>query len=260
MVNQILNERWGKLPAAILSTALLTGVPNAQAKIAPTPTPITQPQTQNYVTNAKNLIKKHEGVKNKVYYLRGVPHIGIGYNLQNPSSAHILKNIGVNLNDVLQGKELTNDQVQSLFNVSFNGATNAVHSLVPNFNSHPDRVKVILLDMAFNLGVSRLQKFRRFLNAVINRDYDTASNEMVNSNWYTQVGNRGKALVDIMNGKQLYECIQKLRVAMLKKGIKKEPMIKKKSIANIVKGYKSKTELEQGSKTRAEQGITYASI
>ncbi len=61
----------------------------------------------------------------------------------------------------------------------------------------PVRQKV-LIDMAFNLGVAGLLSFKRMIQALNCYDYDTAADEMINSKWYHQVGERSKRLVQMM--------------------------------------------------------------
>jgi lysozyme len=54
--------------------------------------------------------------------------------------------------------------------------------------------------MAFNLGRSRLSKFKKMVTAVNEGNYAKAADEMTDSKWYRQVGRRSKELVEIMRG------------------------------------------------------------
>lgn len=56
----------------------------------------------------------------------------------------------------------------------------------------------VLLDMAFNMGIPRLQKFRRMWVYIQTSDYDKAAIEMLDSKWATQVGRRAKNLSEQM--------------------------------------------------------------
>ncbi len=58
--------------------------------------------------------------------------------------------------------------------------------------------EAVLLDMLFNLGLTRFKSFRKMLVALGQGDYNKAAEEMVNSFWYNQVGNRAKRLVEMM--------------------------------------------------------------
>lgn len=54
----------------------------------------------------------------------------------------------------------------------------------------------VLINMAFNLGVSGLLKFRKFLAAMESGDYKTAAGEMMDSLWAKQTGARATRLRD----------------------------------------------------------------
>jgi lysozyme len=55
-----------------------------------------------------------------------------------------------------------------------------------------------VVNMAFNLGPSKFARFRKFLAAMIVRDYATAAIEMLHSEWSQQVGNRATELAGII--------------------------------------------------------------
>ena len=56
----------------------------------------------------------------------------------------------------------------------------------------------VLANMAFNLGLPRLSNFVKFLTAVQKSDWEKASEEMMDSKWATQVGNRAVRLKEKM--------------------------------------------------------------
>lgn len=68
----------------------------------------------------------------------------------------------------------------------------------------PVRKKVIV-DMAFNLGLSGLLSFKNMVQAINCYDYDMAADEMANSRWYEQVGQRGKRLAQMMRTGEDYD-------------------------------------------------------
>ncbi len=61
----------------------------------------------------------------------------------------------------------------------------------------PVRRKV-LIDMCFNLGMAGLLGFQKMIEALKRADYERAADEMVNSKWYGQVGERGRRLERMM--------------------------------------------------------------
>ncbi len=59
--------------------------------------------------------------------------------------------------------------------------------------------QAVLIDMVYNLGWPRFSKFRKLRAALEVGDYRRAADEMVDSAWYGQVGNRSKRLVGMMH-------------------------------------------------------------
>tara|TARA_R100001460_G_C3417066_1_gene160404 strand:- start:237 stop:416 length:180 start_codon:yes stop_codon:yes gene_type:complete len=54
------------------------------------------------------------------------------------------------------------------------------------------------MDMAFNMGVPRLCKFKNMWAAIHDGNYEIASLEMMDSRWARQVGSRAVKLSDAM--------------------------------------------------------------
>ena len=54
--------------------------------------------------------------------------------------------------------------------------------------------QAVLINMTFNLGRTRLAAFKNFLAALRAADYQTAADEMLDSRWATQVGDRAYRL------------------------------------------------------------------
>ena len=71
-------------------------------------------------------------------------------------------------------------------------------SLYREFQSFPEEVQLIIANMMFNLGQTRLAKFKDMKKALDNQDYEAAAAAMIDSRWYNQVPNRAKRLVERM--------------------------------------------------------------
>ena len=65
-----------------------------------------------------------------------------------------------------------------------------------NWIDWPEEVKLIIANMAFNLGGPRLSKFKKMLAAINKEDYKLASKEGLDSKWAKQVYNRARRLMD----------------------------------------------------------------
>ena len=63
------------------------------------------------------------------------------------------------------------------------------------FNDLPDEVQQILVNMMFNMGRTRLSKFKKMHAAILEGDWKTAAVEGRDSRWYKQVTNRAERLM-----------------------------------------------------------------
>ena len=104
--------------------------------------------------------------------------------------------VGRNLDD----KPLTEDEIMYLLRNDIADATKDAMAAVGTqvFCDLSTVRQTVLIDMAFNLGLTRLRKFKKFLHCVRQGDFAGAVYEMIDSKWYRQVKNRGKTLVDMM--------------------------------------------------------------
>lgn len=59
--------------------------------------------------------------------------------------------------------------------------------------------QLIVIDMAFNLGVPRLCKFKKMWAAIHEEQYDVAAKEMLDSRWARQVKGRATKLANAMH-------------------------------------------------------------
>ena len=58
----------------------------------------------------------------------------------------------------------------------------------------------VIVNMAFNLGVEGLLKFKDFMDALKDGDRNRAASEMLNSKWAEQVGARATRLAAVIKG------------------------------------------------------------
>lgn len=66
------------------------------------------------------------------------------------------------------------------------------------WETFPDEVQQILVNMMFNMGRTRLSKFKKFNAALEDHDWATAAVEGRDSLWYRQVTNRAERLMTRM--------------------------------------------------------------
>ena len=58
--------------------------------------------------------------------------------------------------------------------------------------------QLVLVDMAFNMGVPRLSKFVKMWKAIHEENFEEAKTQMLDSRWANQVGNRAVRLSNAM--------------------------------------------------------------
>ncbi len=62
------------------------------------------------------------------------------------------------------------------------------------FYNLPENIQHVLVNMCFNLGGTRLSKFKNMLGACRSHNWEQMAAEMENSRWYSQVGRRSVEL------------------------------------------------------------------
>jgi lysozyme len=144
---------------------------------------------------------KHEGLKLQVYKdTLGIDTIGIGRNLEDRGiSQEELDDLDIPNMDVIYEYGITEADAVYL-------AQNDVQIVEEELlRAHPcvDRLdsvrQLILMDMAFNMGVPRLCKFQKMWNAIHEEKYDVAAKEMLDSRWAIQVKSRATKLANAMH-------------------------------------------------------------
>ena len=111
--------------------------------------------------------------------------IGVGHLIRLPDEEYLLD------------KELTDLEVDQIFVTDLNQAIDDARKFI-DADSIPDEAFEVVVDMAFNLGLPKLSKFKNFQQALKDKDFVKASEEMLSSRWSNQLPNRSKRLAEIM--------------------------------------------------------------
>lgn len=137
------------------------------------------------IETLEQMIERHEGYRSTPYIdSLGVQTIGIGHNLHKPLTRAAIMQI---LRDDLA--EAIND---------------CVHAF-PWYADLSEPRQRVIVNMCFNLGLPKLQKFTKFLKAMELGNYETAANEMLDSLWRKQVGHRAIELAEMIRGDVSYK-------------------------------------------------------
>ena len=148
---------------------------------------------------------EHEGLVLQVYKdSLGIDTIGIGRNLEDRGiSNEELEDMGIPSIDHVYSFGITEADAILL-------AENDVQIVEKELlDAHPciaglDAVRqLVLMDMAFNMGVPRLCKFKKMWAAIHEEDFTTASKEMLDSRWANQVKSRSTKLAHAMYSGQM---------------------------------------------------------
>lgn len=148
------------------------------------------------------MITRHEGVRNQVYHdSKGILTIGVGFNLEQPGARREIESLGLDYTAVCRGRQsLSPKQIEQLMETSFKQAEQGAQNYLGKeaWTVLDGDAKEILVDMCYNLGERKLGQFSDLRKALVHRNYSKAAEEMRDSRWYNQVGNRSKELVNRM--------------------------------------------------------------
>lgn len=143
---------------------------------------------------------EHEGMVLTVYQdSLGIDTIGIGRNLKDRGiSKEELDYLDIPSMEVVYEQGITEADARYLALNDIAIVENElckIHSCVQDL----DAVRqLVLMDMAFNMGVPRLCKFKKMWNAIHEQHFEIASFEMMDSRWARQVGRRASSLSNAM--------------------------------------------------------------
>lgn len=126
-----------------------------------------------------NELRRDEGVEKKPYFDSvGKLTIGVGRNLEDNG--------------------LSDDEINLLLN---NDIARTIKELMDSFdwfNALSPARKRAIVNMAFNLGISRFKKFKKMIRALSIGHYNRASIEALDSRWSKQVGLRSERIANMI--------------------------------------------------------------
>ena len=143
-----------------------------------------------FFDRATEFLTLNEGFRNEPYKdSRGFWTIGIGHLITTKKD----------LPKEWKNAKLTDDEVKALFKEDYNKHLNEAKKL-PMYEKLNEEGKLALLDLTFNMGTNKFNetKWPKFFSALENEDLDTAAQELENSKWFNQVGNRGPRVIDLI--------------------------------------------------------------
>ena len=107
--------------------------------------------------------------------------------------------VGRNLTDV----GLSEEEVMVLLKNDINKVVNDLTDYLGWWNTLDESRRIVLMNLCFNLGITRLLGFRKFLLSLQEGDYEKAAQHMEDSMWHKQVKGRAIELEQIMRTGEL---------------------------------------------------------
>lgn len=120
------------------------------------------------------MLRRHEGCETHAYSCTANKlTIGCGRNI-----------------DPAGGTGLTDVEINYLLQNDINRVIAELNNEFAWFSELNEPRRDAMINICFNMGLTRLRLFRLALGAMQNHDYNTAAAEFLNSKWSKQVGNR----------------------------------------------------------------------
>ena len=122
-----------------------------------------------------NQLKRDEGFRNKPYFCTA-GKLTIGY--------------GRNLDD----KGISEDEAEIMLVNDLRSARTDCELVFPNFDCYVKARQYALINMMFNLGLSRFLGFKKMIRAIKEDNWVEASVQALDSQWAEQVGSRAERI------------------------------------------------------------------
>lgn len=151
-------------------------------------------------TMIEALVTKHEGRRAAVYPdSKGIPTIGIGWNLEDAESALICSYYALDLAKLKSGAAtLTEAQIDEVFAYQLDETIAAAMKLLPKFLAMPNVVQAVVVDMIFNMGAPAFSEFDATIAALNAGNWKLAATHAEQSLWAREVPSRAKDDVELL--------------------------------------------------------------
>ena len=134
-------------------------------------------------------LEQDEGCVAEIYLDHlGFPTFGIGHLVKKTDDEFGLP----------EGSAVAPERINECFEDDIQMTCDDCLRLYPDFDMLPEEVQLIIANMMFNLGATKMAKFRGMKSGVDDRDWQKAADEMKDSKWFEQVPNRAQRLIDRM--------------------------------------------------------------
>ena len=151
------------------------------------------------------MLIRDEGMELKVYKdTLGIDTIGVGRNIiDRPLTDAEMQHLGISSMQDVYDNGITLYGARYLLRVDVGIAERELLTAQPCVAILNAPRQMVCVNMAFNLGMPRLNKFKKMWSAIEDEDYNNAAVEMLDSRWAEQVKGRATRLSDIMRTGEL---------------------------------------------------------
>lgn len=128
---------------------------------------------EELVNEIRDHIKEYEGFSALVYECTaGYATIGYGRNLEQ--------------------RGITKEEAEHLLANDIKQCIKELKGIMNKFDDLPEKAQLVLIDMCYNLGLSKLLNFENMLDAIDAKDWEKASAELLDSRYAAQVKRRAR--------------------------------------------------------------------
>ena len=143
-------------------------------------------ETSMNIEQLKETLKVDEGVVYEIYNDHlGYATFGIGHLVLETDPEH----------GQAVGTPVSEERVNECFEKDVQTVIEDCKKLHDGWDGYPQEVKQVIANMMFNMGLTRLSKFKNHNAALQSGDWKEAAKEGRDSRWYKQVTNRAERLM-----------------------------------------------------------------
>lgn len=189
---------------------LTTNYVNTAIRRTYNPEAVCNPNEKYTNTNIMDMLMQDEGNRTSIYLdSEGNRSIGVGFNLERADKNTVKNDLlraGISddtANRLLAGDRsatITQEQIKKLLDADFEAHKKMAINFAGGqsaFDSHPENIRNILINMTFNMGAGGIASFKNLKTALDAKDYNGVAREIVDSRYCTQVGGRCSRLANL---------------------------------------------------------------
>lgn len=179
---------------------------NISVGINPNGSLANQPEDPDTDYTIRAMLIKDENVRYTVYWVNGLPHIGVGhlllnYPTRNKQAIAKKASIDIGRNFHPDNVTITPQECEDLFNRDVSIVLNEINKyalLSTVYRKMSEPRKMALINMCFQMGTGGVAKFKKMLTLLNQGRYKEAGIEAKDSDWYDQTTDRAERVIKVL--------------------------------------------------------------